>query len=75
MIDKATRQPVLLFPEGAVHLSETAYAILKQCDGHASLGAILTALSREFEADEATLRQDVIECLTEFRQRKLIVLD
>ena len=72
--DKATGQPVLLFPEGAVHLSETAHAILSRCDGKSSFKSIITSLADEFNADEAGVRKDVEECLAELHRRKLIVL-
>jgi pyrroloquinoline quinone biosynthesis protein D len=65
---------VLLFPEGVVHLSPTAEAILKRCDGQSTTGAIVTSLAKEYEAEEQDLRADVIECLSELHQRKLIVL-
>jgi len=72
--DKATGQPVLLFPEGVLHLSPTAHAILTRCDGTATTDAIITALADDYDADKDTLRGDVLECLTELHRRKLIVL-
>lgn len=72
--DKATGEPVLLFPEGAVHLSETAHAILSRCDGRTSLGAIIADLSADFAGEQEVLREDVVECLNELHRRKLIML-
>ena len=65
---------MLLFPEGVVHLSATAQAILQQCDGQTTIGAIVDALAGEFEADPAALRDDVLECLTQLQGRKLVVI-
>jgi len=72
--DKETGEPILLFPEGVVHLSPTAHAILQQCDGQATVGSIVAALTAEFEADSALLRSDVVECLTHLQERKLVTL-
>ncbi|HVV70791.1 MAG TPA: pyrroloquinoline quinone biosynthesis peptide chaperone PqqD [Verrucomicrobiae bacterium] len=71
--DRATGEPVLLFPEGVVHLSSTAQEILSRCDGQKSVGAIIAALCEEYEASEPELRVDVLECLTELGRRKLVV--
>ena len=65
---------MLLFPEGAVHLSETAHAILSRCDGRTSLGAIIASLSADFAEEQEKLREDVVECLNELQRRKLIIL-
>lgn len=72
-IDKATAQPVLLFPEGVVHLSPTAHAILALCDSKNSVRAILLSLCKEYDATEADLQSDVLECLEDLRRRKLLV--
>lgn len=72
--DKQTGEPILLFPEGVVQLSTTAHAILQQCDGRATIGAIVAALAGEFEADPAVLRDDVLECLTYLQGRKLVAI-
>lgn len=73
-MDKATGQPVLLFPEGVVHLSPTAHAILSRCDAESSVQAIVAALSQEYEASETELKADVLQCLEELCARKLLIL-
>ena|SRR5579859_1640736 len=72
--DKQTGEPLLLFPEGVVHLSSTALSILQHCDGRATLGVILETLAAEFDADPDVLRADVLECLSQLRGRKLVVV-
>ena len=72
-VDKPTGQPVVLFPEGVVHLSSTAHEILTRCDGQNSIQTIISSLCDEYEAAEADLRNDVMECLTDLHRRKLIV--
>jgi coenzyme PQQ biosynthesis protein PqqD len=72
--DKQTGEPLLLFPEGVVHLSSTAHAILQNCNGQATIGTIVDALAGEFEADPAALRDDVVECLMQLQGRKLVLI-
>lgn len=71
--DRQTREPLLLFPEGAIYLSESAHQIVRRCDGHTEVGAILAALAAEYESDAETLRKDVLDCLEDLYQRKLVV--
>jgi coenzyme PQQ biosynthesis protein PqqD len=71
--DAKTGEPMLLFPEGVTYLSETANAILARCDGHRNLASIISALSEEFDAPHETLRKDVLDCLLELYERKLVV--
>ena len=71
--DRSNGEPVLLFPEGVLHLSETAMAIVGQCDGLANVGQIITALAEQYEVAPDVLRQDVLDCLAELHGRKLMV--
>lgn len=71
--DASTGEPVLLFPEGVLHLSETAREILRRCDGQQTVSTIITGLAEEYDAPPETLRTDVLECLMELYQRKLVV--
>ncbi len=73
-IDPVSGDPILLFPEGVLILNSTAHDIIVLCDGNASGHEILSALSAQFEVDEATLRADVVECLSDLLQRNLIIL-
>jgi coenzyme PQQ biosynthesis protein PqqD len=71
--DASTGEPVLLFPEGVLHLSETAREILTQCDGQQTVSNIIASLAEEYDAEPETLRADVLECLVDLYQRKLVV--
>jgi coenzyme PQQ biosynthesis protein PqqD len=71
--DISTGQPLLLFPEGLLHLSDTAHDILSRCDGSTTTAAIVLALAAEYEAEPETLRLDVLECLADLHERKLVV--
>ena len=72
--DAVSGEPILLFPEGVLFLNPTAHEIVSRCDGVFTMGAIVTALAGEYDADPAALRQDVLECLHDLHQRKLITL-
>jgi len=71
--DPSTGEPVLLFPEGLIHLNATAHAVVTRCDGHATAEAILGSLAGEYAVSAETLRQDVLDCLTQLHRRKLVV--
>ncbi len=63
---------MLLHPEGAVELSESADAILALCDGARGVEEIIAALAAEFDAPEATLRADVESLLAALAGRGLL---
>ncbi|MEG3879870.1 pyrroloquinoline quinone biosynthesis peptide chaperone PqqD [Microcoleus sp. herbarium19] len=57
--DEVRQQHFLLFPEGAVKLNKTAWAILKLCDRHHTIEEIIAELSAQFASPniEADVRQ------------------
>jgi len=71
--DPANGEPILLFPEGVLYLSATANDIVRRCDGQSSALTIISSLADEYEVNPDTLRGDVLECLVELHQRKLVV--
>ncbi len=73
-LDKATGEPVLLYPEGVLELNDTAHAILNLCNGTLTVGDIVTALAQEYEVDPEVLRADALECMGDLMQRRLLVL-
>ncbi len=72
-MDKVTREPVLLYPEGILQLNETAHAIVERCDGLTSVTSIIAALAAEYEISEAELGRDVTDCLDDLQRQNLIV--
>jgi len=72
--DRVTGEPVLLSPEGITHLNETARAIVTQCDGRRTIEEIVAALAAEYDAPAEAMRGDVIGCLAELAEKKLIVI-
>ncbi len=64
---------MLLHPEGAVELSETADAIVQLCDGARTGEEIIAVLAAEYEVEPEVLRADVDSCLDALMARGLIV--
>ena len=72
--DPKNKQPVLLFPEGAIYLNETAHDIVTRCVGQLSAKGIIASLATAYETDPESLRKDVLDCLRDLLERKLLVL-
>lgn len=70
--DRVTGAALLLHPEGAVELSESADAIVRLCDGTRTIEQIAAALAEEFDATPAALLPDVTSCLAALTQRGLL---
>jgi pyrroloquinoline quinone biosynthesis protein D len=73
-IDPVSGEPILLFSEGLLVLNPTAQEIVLHCNGKTTVSEIVTALGDEYEVDEATIQDDVIECLTDLLARNLVVV-
>ena len=69
--DKVRDQTVLLFPEGALVLNDTAIEVLELCDGERSLDDIVGAVSARYEG--ADVRADVLELVDAMAQKGLVV--
>ncbi|HEY0790788.1 MAG TPA: pyrroloquinoline quinone biosynthesis peptide chaperone PqqD [Chthoniobacterales bacterium] len=70
--DPVSGDPVLLYPEGLLILNETAHAIVRRCNGLATIVDILGQLADEYGAEVDELRPDVLECLHDLHQRQLV---
>ena len=69
--DKVREQDVLLFPEGALVLNETALEVLGLVDGERTLDDIASVLSERYEG--ADVKDDVSELLDGIGERGLVV--
>ena len=69
--DKVRDQDVLLFPEGALVLNETALEVLGLVDGDRTLDDIAAVLSERYEG--ADVKDDVSELLDGIGERGLVV--
>lgn len=64
---------MLVFPEAALLLNETAAAILKLCNGERTLEQIVDALAQQFVgADRQMIADEVTDLLTRVRARGLL---
>jgi pyrroloquinoline quinone biosynthesis protein D len=69
--DDVREEHLLLVPEGAVRLNETAAHVLELCDGERSLDEIAAALARRY--DGADVSDDVRELIGGMGERGLVV--
>jgi len=71
--DKVEKRHMLVFPEAALLLNETAAEILKLCDGERTVEQIVDALAQQFVgADRQMIADEVAELLTRLRTRGLL---
>ena len=69
--DDVREEHLLLVPEGAVRLNETATQVLELCDGQRSLEEIAATLSQRYPG--ADVADDVRELLSGMGERGLVV--
>jgi pyrroloquinoline quinone biosynthesis protein D len=69
--DDVREEHLLLIPEGAVRLNETAAQVLELCDGRSSLDEIAANLSTRYEG--ADVADDVRELVDAMRERGLVI--
>jgi pyrroloquinoline quinone biosynthesis protein D len=69
--DDVREEHVLLVPEGAVRLNQTAAQVLELCDGRRSLEEIAATLSQRYSG--ADVAADVRELLGGMGERGLVV--
>jgi pyrroloquinoline quinone biosynthesis protein D len=68
--DSVRERHVLLYPEGALTLNETAVAVLELCDGVRTIDEISTELGSRYEADVSA---DVLSLLRSIADRGFLV--
>jgi pyrroloquinoline quinone biosynthesis protein D len=69
--DDVREEHLLLVPEGAVRLNETAASVLELCDGRRSVEEIAAALGQRYAGADVT--GDVRELLGGMGERGLVV--
>jgi pyrroloquinoline quinone biosynthesis protein D len=69
--DDVRQEHLLLIPEGAVRLNETAAQVLELCDGRCSLDEIAATLSERYEG--ADVADDVRELVDAMHERGLVI--
>ncbi len=68
--DEVRKRFVLLLPERAVLLSDTAAEILQLCDGGRTAAELVDALERKYPG--ASLQRDVVEFLDEAVKKRWV---
>jgi pyrroloquinoline quinone biosynthesis protein D len=67
--DKTRETHVLLFPEGVLVPNRTAAAVLKLCDGAATVAEITASLAEKYDGVRA---EDVTNILTRLEDRRVV---
>jgi len=71
--DPEEKRHMLVFPEAALLLNDTAVAILKLCDGERTIEQIVDTLAQQFAGTHHTLiANEVTELLTRLQTRGLL---
>lgn len=71
--DKIEQQHLLMFPEAALKLNDTAAEVLKLCDGERTVPQIVDVLVDKFSgADRAVIEDNVKQLLARLRTRGLL---
>ena len=71
--DNVEKRHMLVFPEAAMLLNESATAILKLCDGEHQVEQIVDALVEQFTgADRNVIANEVMALLTRLQTRGLV---
>jgi pyrroloquinoline quinone biosynthesis protein D len=66
------QQWVVQAPERVLMPDEIAVAVLKRCDGKATIAAIGAELAREYEAPPETVTSDIIAMLQDLAEKGII---
>jgi pyrroloquinoline quinone biosynthesis protein D len=69
--DDVREEHLLLIPEGAVRLNETAAQVLELCDGRSSVDEIAATLAARYQG--ADIADDVHELVDAMRERGVVV--
>ena len=70
--NEARKQWIIQAPERVLMPDDIAVAVLKRCDGVASIAAIAEALAKEFDAPRETVESDVIEMLQDLAEKGIV---
>jgi len=71
--DNVEKRHLLVFPEAALLLNETAAEILKLCDGERTTEQIVDTLAQQFVGtDRKMIADEVMDLLTRLRTRGLL---
>ncbi len=64
---------MVVFPEGALRLQDTARAVLERCDGQRTFEQIMQELEATYNAsDPIKIRQDAVAFLERLQQKRVV---
>ena len=69
---EARQQWIVQAPERVLMPDETAVAVLKRCDGIATVAAIAEVLAREYDAPPDVVTRDVVEMLQDLADKGVV---
>lgn len=72
--DEARQTWMLLAPERAFRIDDTAAEILKRCDGQASVDDIVAALAAQYSEDPSVIAADVVAMIAGLVAKRVIEL-
>ena len=72
--DEARTTWMLLAPERAFRIDDTAAEILKRCDGGATVDAIVAGLAAQFDAAPSVIAGDVKAMLADLVAKRVVEL-
>ncbi len=70
--DAARGQNILLAPERVLVLDDIANAVLEKLDGATAIETLCAALAEQYETDVEIVQADVLELLTDLRDKGMI---
>ncbi len=74
--EQATHSPgILLVPEKALQLNQTAFELLERCHGDVTLADVLRELAREHAMDLGGVELDVSSFVGELERRRILVFE
>lgn len=73
-IDRVSKEPILLYPEGVLQLNQSGALIASLCDGQHTFLELLQEIARRYRTSPAVLRYDVSEFLRLLFEQSLLEL-
>ena len=70
--DKVRQAHVLLAPERAFNIGDTAVMVLKLVDGSRTIASIAAELAAQFDVDPAVIERDIIVMLGDLRGKRVV---
>ncbi len=70
--DRVRNAHVLLAPERAFNIKDTAVTVLKMVDGQQTVSDIASALAAQYKADAAVIERDILVMLNDLAGKRVL---